>query len=124
MAKVLNQCRFDGVFLDVNMPRTSGVEALGKNRVFGLRMTDYHSGYMFYSRRAMDQITRLFESNRRWVDAMTRTDPDFFRTRAKPAEPPRGNSHGWAPVGALQQGLPPVGGAQHAIDITEKLPIW
>ncbi len=35
----------------------------------------------------MDQITRLFESNRRWVDAMTRTDPDFFRTRAKPAEP-------------------------------------
>lgn len=35
----------------------------------------------------MEQIKRLFESNRRWVDAMTRTDPDFFRTRAKPAEP-------------------------------------
>jgi carbonic anhydrase len=35
----------------------------------------------------MDEITRLFESNRRWVEAMTRTDPDFFRTRAKPAEP-------------------------------------
>lgn len=35
----------------------------------------------------MEQIKRLFESNRRWVEAMTRTDPDFFRTRAKPAEP-------------------------------------
>jgi carbonic anhydrase len=35
----------------------------------------------------MDQIKRLFESNRHWVEAMTRTDPDFFRTRAKPAEP-------------------------------------
>lgn len=35
----------------------------------------------------MDHITRLFENNRRWVDAMTRTDPEFFRKRAKPAEP-------------------------------------
>ncbi|MEO6029619.1 MAG: carbonic anhydrase [Candidatus Binatia bacterium] len=35
----------------------------------------------------MDEITRLFESNRRWVAAMTKTDPDFFRSRAVPAEP-------------------------------------
>jgi carbonic anhydrase len=35
----------------------------------------------------MDEINRLFESNRRWVAAMTKTDPDFFRKRAKPAEP-------------------------------------
>ncbi len=35
----------------------------------------------------MDQITRLFESNRRWVAAMTRSDPEFFRKRAVPAEP-------------------------------------
>ena len=35
----------------------------------------------------MNDITRLFENNRRWVDAMTRTDPEFFRKRAKPAEP-------------------------------------
>jgi carbonic anhydrase len=35
----------------------------------------------------MDEITRLFESNRRWVAAMTKTDPEFFRKRAKPAEP-------------------------------------
>ncbi len=35
----------------------------------------------------MDQITRLFENNRRWVAAMTKTDPEFFRSRAKPAEP-------------------------------------
>jgi carbonic anhydrase len=35
----------------------------------------------------MDEIDRLFESNRRWVAAMTTTDPEFFRKRAKPAEP-------------------------------------
>jgi carbonic anhydrase len=35
----------------------------------------------------MEQIKRLFDNNRRWVDAMTRSDPEFFRTRAKPAEP-------------------------------------
>ena len=35
----------------------------------------------------MDQIKRLFASNRRWVDAMTQSDPEFFRKRAKPAEP-------------------------------------
>lgn len=35
----------------------------------------------------MEQITHLFESNRRWVDAMTQTDADFFKKRAKPAEP-------------------------------------
>ena len=35
----------------------------------------------------MEQITRLFESNRRWVERMTQTDPDFFRKRAVPAEP-------------------------------------
>jgi len=27
-----------------------------ENRVFGLSMTDYHSGYLFYSRRAMENI--------------------------------------------------------------------
>ena len=27
-----------------------------ENRVFGLRMTDYHSGYLFYSRRALKTI--------------------------------------------------------------------
>lgn len=32
-------------------------------------------------------IARLFASNRRWVAAMTQTDPEFFRKRAKPAEP-------------------------------------
>jgi carbonic anhydrase len=35
----------------------------------------------------MEHITRLFESNRRWVAAMTQADPEFFRKRAKPAEP-------------------------------------
>jgi len=35
----------------------------------------------------MEQIKRLFENNRRWVAAMTQTDPEFFRSRAKPAEP-------------------------------------
>jgi carbonic anhydrase len=35
----------------------------------------------------MEQIKRLFESNRRWVEAMTQSDPEFFRKRAKPAEP-------------------------------------
>ena len=35
----------------------------------------------------MEQIKRLFESNRRWVAAMTQSDPEFFRSRAKPAEP-------------------------------------
>lgn len=35
----------------------------------------------------MDEIKRLFESNHRWVEAMTRSDPEFFRKRAKPAEP-------------------------------------
>ena len=35
----------------------------------------------------MDEITRLFENNRRWVAAMTKTDPEFFRSRAVPAEP-------------------------------------
>lgn len=33
------------------------------------------------------EIARLFASNRRWVATMTRSDPEFFRTRAKPAEP-------------------------------------
>jgi carbonic anhydrase len=35
----------------------------------------------------MEQIKRLFDSNRRWVATMTRNDPEFFRKRAKPAEP-------------------------------------
>ncbi len=35
----------------------------------------------------MEQIKLLFESNRRWVAAMTRSDPEFFRKRAVPAEP-------------------------------------
>ena len=35
----------------------------------------------------MEQIQRLFESNRRWVATMTQSDPEFFRKRAKPAEP-------------------------------------
>jgi carbonic anhydrase len=35
----------------------------------------------------MQQITRLFESNRRWVDTMTQSDPEFFRKRTAPAEP-------------------------------------
>jgi len=35
----------------------------------------------------MKQITQLLENNRRWVDTMTRTDSEFFRKRAKPAEP-------------------------------------
>ncbi len=33
------------------------------------------------------EIERLLASNRRWVAAMTQTDPEFFRTRAKPAKP-------------------------------------
>lgn len=35
----------------------------------------------------MEHINRIFENNRRWVAAMTRSDPDFFRKRAVPAEP-------------------------------------
>ncbi len=35
----------------------------------------------------MEQIKRLFQSNRRWVGAMTKSDPEFFRSRAVPAEP-------------------------------------
>jgi carbonic anhydrase len=35
----------------------------------------------------MEHLKRLIESNRRWVAAMTRTEPDFFTKRAKPAEP-------------------------------------
>ncbi|MEB2285634.1 MAG: carbonic anhydrase [Polyangiaceae bacterium UTPRO1] len=38
----------------------------------------------------MDQtqpIQDLFANNRRWVAAMTQTDPEFFRKRARPAEP-------------------------------------
>ncbi|MCC6847101.1 MAG: carbonic anhydrase [Deltaproteobacteria bacterium] len=37
--------------------------------------------------RETTQIERLFASNRRWVAAMTQTDPEFFRKRARPAEP-------------------------------------
>lgn len=35
----------------------------------------------------MDQINRLFASNRRWVATMTQSDPEFFRKRAVPAQP-------------------------------------
>ena len=35
----------------------------------------------------MEHIKRLFQNNRRWVAAMTQTDPEFFRKRAVPAEP-------------------------------------
>jgi glycosyltransferase involved in cell wall biosynthesis len=50
----------DGTALDGNMPFYKF--ALGKiivqleNTIFGLRMTDYHSGYLFYSRRALSEI--------------------------------------------------------------------
>ena len=35
----------------------------------------------------MEQIKRIFDSNRRWVATMTKNDPEFFRKRAVPAEP-------------------------------------
>ncbi len=35
----------------------------------------------------MDDITRIFANNRRWVAAMMQSDPEFFTKRAGPAEP-------------------------------------
>ena len=60
----------EGTALQGNMPYYKWAAGLAltwiENRAFGLSLTDYHSGYMFYSRRALEQIP--FDGLSRYFD--------------------------------------------------------